>query len=92
MVYKFPKFSKALAEDPSTRRIWYGIATAHDFESHDAMTESNESEVGLTQCKDLYYVEIDPVLSGSLANEYEIISKQIFKLREAWSKFSEIRN
>ena len=40
MVYKFPKFSKALAEDPSTRRIWYGIATAHDFESHDAMTES----------------------------------------------------
>ena len=40
MVYKFPKFSQALAEDPSTRRIWYGIATAHDFESHDAMTES----------------------------------------------------
>ena len=58
----------------------------------DAMTESNESEVGLTQCKDLYYVEIDPALSGSLANEYDIISKQIFKLREAWSKFTDIRN
>ena len=41
MVYKFPKFSQALAEDPATRRIWYGIATAHDFESHDNMTEAN---------------------------------------------------
>ena len=41
MVQKFQKFSKALAEDPSTRRIWYAIATSHDFESHDKMTESN---------------------------------------------------
>jgi len=41
MVTKFPKFSQALAQDPATRRIWYGIATAHDFESHDNMTEEN---------------------------------------------------
>mmetsp|Transcript_46524 Transcript_46524/g.68042 ORF Transcript_46524/g.68042 Transcript_46524/m.68042 type:complete len:737 (+) Transcript_46524:935-3145(+) len=39
MATKFPKFSQALAQDPATRRIWYGIATAHDFESHDGMTE-----------------------------------------------------
>jgi photosystem I P700 chlorophyll a apoprotein A2 len=39
MATKFPKFSQGLAEDPTTRRIWYGIATAHDFESHDGMTE-----------------------------------------------------
>ncbi|KAL5643878.1 hypothetical protein ACJX0J_001511, partial [Zea mays] len=25
--------------DPTTRRIWFGIATAHDFESHDDITE-----------------------------------------------------
>jgi photosystem I P700 chlorophyll a apoprotein A2 len=37
MATKFPKFSQALAQDPATRRIWYGIATAHDFESHDGM-------------------------------------------------------
>eukprot|EP00983_Pelagomonas_calceolata_P102094 1158766-Pelagomonas_calceolata.AAC.2 len=37
----FPKFSQGLAQDPSTRRIWYGLATAHDFESHDGMTEEN---------------------------------------------------
>ncbi|WP_416676876.1 hypothetical protein [Egbenema bharatensis] len=28
---KFPKFSQDTAQDPTTRRIWYGIATAHDF-------------------------------------------------------------
>jgi photosystem I P700 chlorophyll a apoprotein A2 len=41
MATKFPKFSQALADDPTTRRIWYGIATAHDFETHDGMTEEN---------------------------------------------------
>jgi photosystem I P700 chlorophyll a apoprotein A2 len=38
MATKFPKFSQALAQDPATRRIWYGIATAHDLETHDKMT------------------------------------------------------
>jgi len=37
----FPKFSQGLAQDPTTRRIWFGLATAHDFESHDGMTEEN---------------------------------------------------
>jgi len=41
MATKFPKFSQDLAQDPTTRRIWYGIAQAHDFESHDGMTEEN---------------------------------------------------
>ncbi|MBE9159627.1 photosystem I core protein PsaB [Nodosilinea sp. LEGE 06152] len=41
MATKFPKFSQDLAADPTTRRLWYGIATAHDFESHDGMTEEN---------------------------------------------------
>ena len=39
MATKFPKFSQDLAQDPTTRRLWYGVATAHDFESHDGMTE-----------------------------------------------------
>ena len=41
MATKFPRFSQDLAQDPTTRRIWYGIATAHDFESHDGITEEN---------------------------------------------------
>jgi len=39
MATKFPTFSQALAEDPTTRRLWFGLATAHDFESHDGITE-----------------------------------------------------
>ena len=39
MATKFPKFSQSLAQDPTTRRLWFGIATAHDFEVHDGMTE-----------------------------------------------------
>jgi hypothetical protein len=31
MATKFPVFSQALAQDPTTRRLWFGIATAHDF-------------------------------------------------------------
>ena len=41
MIYKFPKFSKGLSYDPTTRRIWYGIATAHDFENHDDISEQS---------------------------------------------------
>jgi photosystem I P700 chlorophyll a apoprotein A2 len=39
MATKFPTFSQSLAQDPTTRRLWFGIAVAHDFESHDAITE-----------------------------------------------------
>jgi photosystem I P700 chlorophyll a apoprotein A2 len=39
---KFPKFSQGLANDPTTRRIWFGIATAHDFESHDGMKRARK--------------------------------------------------
>lgn len=39
MASRFPKFSQGLSQDPTTRRIWFGIATAHDFESHDDITE-----------------------------------------------------
>jgi len=39
MTIKFPTFSQSLAQDPTTRRLWFGIATAHDFEIHDGITE-----------------------------------------------------
>ena len=41
MAARFPTFSQGLAQDPTTRRIWFGIATAHDFESHDGITEES---------------------------------------------------
>ncbi|KAI3858771.1 hypothetical protein MKX03_033724 [Papaver bracteatum] len=39
MALRFPRFSQGLAQDPTTRRIWFGITTAHEFESHDDITE-----------------------------------------------------
>ena len=39
MALRFPRFSQGLTQDPTTRRIWFGIAIAHDFESHDDITE-----------------------------------------------------
>jgi photosystem I P700 chlorophyll a apoprotein A2 len=41
MASRFPKFSQGLAQDPTTHRIWFGIATAHDFESHNDITEEH---------------------------------------------------
>jgi photosystem I P700 chlorophyll a apoprotein A2 len=41
MATQFPKFNQDLINDPSTRRIWYGIATSHDLQNHDEMTEDN---------------------------------------------------
>merc|ERR1712216_929370 len=32
----FPSFSEGLRNDPSTRRLFYSVGTAHDLESHDA--------------------------------------------------------
>jgi four helix bundle protein len=44
----------------------------------DAMGESNETIVSLCHTKDLYHVEID--LCTEMIEEYNIISKQLFKL------------
>ena len=54
----------------------------------DAMGESNETQVSLSQCKDLYNICADETKHGDLIKEYEIIGKQLFRLKEAWDKFS----
>ena len=41
MATKFPIFSKSLNNDPTIRRLWFRIATSHDFESYDKAIESN---------------------------------------------------
>ncbi len=41
MTIKFPTFNQNLSQDPTTRRIWYGIATAHDLESHDNVSDQD---------------------------------------------------
>jgi photosystem I P700 chlorophyll a apoprotein A2 len=39
MELRFLRFRQGLAQDPTTRRIWFDIATARDFESHDDIIE-----------------------------------------------------
>lgn len=67
---KFPSFSSGLASDPTTRRIWYSLATAHDFESHDNMTE------------ELLYQKIFASHFGQLAIIFLWVSGNLFHI--AW--------
>lgn len=52
------------------------------------MGESNETQVGLCQCKDIYPKHVDEKLCEELIKEYDIIGKQLYRLEEAWNKFS----
>jgi four helix bundle protein len=55
----------------------------------DAMAESNETKVSLTQAKDLYSSYVDAKLCERLADNYDKISRQCYNLAVAWDKFSE---
>jgi len=69
-VFKFPQFSQGLRNDPTTRKIWYSLAVAHDFESHDGITE------------DLVYTQIFASHFGQLAIIFLWTSGNLFHV--AW--------
>jgi photosystem I P700 chlorophyll a apoprotein A2 len=75
----FPTFSQALAQDPTTRRLWFGIATAHDFERHDGITE------------DRLYQKVFASHFGQLAIIFLWVSGNLFHVAwqgnfEAWTQ------
>jgi len=75
------------------RLIAEGFAKKHQkagFQKYidDAMGESNETQVSLSQCKDIYSKYINVALCEELIKEYDVIGRQLYRLREAWSKFS----
>jgi four helix bundle protein len=79
------------------RLIAEGFAKKHQkagFQKYldDAMAEANETQVGLCHCRDIYPQLLDVKLCEELIKEYEIIGKQIFKLEQAWDKFSRDKN
>jgi photosystem I P700 chlorophyll a apoprotein A2 len=79
MATKFPTFSQALAQDPTTRRLWFRIATSHDFESHDGITE------------DRLYQKVFASHFGQLAIIFLWTSGNLFHVAwqgnfEAWSR------
>lgn len=75
------------------RLIAEGFAKKHQkagFQKYldDAMGESNETQVGLCQCCDIYPKYINVNLCEKLMKEYEITGKQLYRLRGAWDKFT----
>ena len=57
----------------------------------DAMAESNETGVGLSQSKDIYEQNVNVEICENLIGEYDIIGKQLYRLRGAWNKFSKTK-
>jgi len=75
------------------RLIAEGFAKKHQkagFRKYldDAMGESNETQVGICQSKDIYGKFVEVEICDRLINEYDIIGKQLYRLRDAWDKFS----
>lgn len=75
------------------RLIAEGFAKKHQkagFQKYidDAMGEANETQVGLCQCRDIYSKYVDNKICEFLIKEYDIIGKQLYRMEEAWNKFS----
>ncbi len=54
----------------------------------DAIAETNETIVSLCHARDIYYNNVNPKSIQKLINEYEIVGKQLYKLKQSWNKFS----
>jgi four helix bundle protein len=55
----------------------------------DAMAESNETIVSLSQAKDIYTSLVDVKICEKLIDTYDKISRQCYNLAIAWNKFRE---
>lgn len=74
------------------RLIAEGYAKRHQkmgFQKYldDAMSECNETIVSLSQCRDIYYGNVDIKLCDELITIYDIAGRQLYKLSMAWTKF-----
>lgn len=83
----------ARSSKAAPRLIAEGFAKKHQragFQKYldDAMAEANETQVSLCQCKDIYPKYLDIKLCDDLIKEYDIIGRQLYRLEEAWNKFS----
>jgi len=58
----------------------------------DAMTESNETVVGLSQCRDIYSPSVDKNLCDELIDLYDKAGRQLYKLKAAWNRFKRTTN
>lgn len=76
---------RLIAEGHSKRHQKKGFQKYLD----DAMTESNETIVSLCQARDLYSKFVDTKICEELIDTYDKISRQVYNLGLAWTKFTE---
>ena len=76
---------RLIAEGHSKKHQKKGFQKYQD----DAMAESNETIVSLTQAKDLRSSLVDIKMCERLIDIYDKISRQCYNLAIAWDKFSE---
>nr|GMD04161.1 putative photosystem I PsaA/PsaB [Ipomoea batatas] len=91
MALRFPRFSQGLALDSTTCRIWFGIATAHDFESHDDITE----EQSTTMADALISIVVEQLINILTHQAQELIrtlgvEKEIKNLSSKLEKIREV--
>ena len=62
----------------------------HGFQKYldDAMAECNETIVGMEMCRDIFGKYVDLKLCEELAGIYDVCGRQLYRLRDAWGRFS----
>jgi four helix bundle protein len=89
MILKLRRSAKAIprliAEGHSKRHQKEGFQKYLD----DAMAESNETQVSLSQVRDLYHRCVDINVCTELIDTYDKTSRQLYNLSLAWTKFSQ---
>jgi four helix bundle protein len=76
---------RLIAEGHSKRHQKKGFQKYLD----DAMAESNETIVSLSQVRDLYSRCVDTNVCSELIDSYDKASRQLYNLSLAWTKFGE---
>lgn len=75
---------RLIAEGHSKRHQKKGFQKYID----DALAESNESIVSLSQVRDLYGTHVDISSCEKLIDQYDKISRQLYNLALAWDRFN----
>ncbi|MFA5985839.1 MAG: four helix bundle protein [Parcubacteria group bacterium] len=55
----------------------------------DAIAENNETIVSLSHVRDIYHKCVNKSSIEKMISEYEIVGKQLFRLKQSWNKFSQ---
>ncbi len=99
IIHKLPESEKYDLKDQLSRAsksiprlIAEGYAKRHQragFQKYldDAMAESNEMVVSLSQARDLYPKHVSVTLCDDLVRSYDKTGRQLYKLAEAWTRF-----